>query len=138
MNFRPLSSPQQNATGLNRPITPLLDAQIFRRFLALVWDNVVRDLGALAEVAQSSPFDGRYMDEHVLSATVRLDKPITLGRVEPLNGPARHARTPFLTGRPLEPRTAGPASGIISMLLRARPIAARGLLPGHPTAVYRC
>jgi hypothetical protein len=43
--------------------------QIFRRFLALVRDYVIRDLVAFAEVIQTSLLDSRDMDEYVLAAT---------------------------------------------------------------------
>jgi hypothetical protein len=36
------------------------------------------------------------MDEHVLAASVGLNKPITLCRVEPLHGTYRHVRSPQL------------------------------------------
>src|SRR5215472_4177190 len=40
------------------------------------------------------------MDEHVLVAAVRLDKPITLGRVEPFDGTLGHRLSPALAHDP--------------------------------------
>jgi len=77
-----------------------LHPEIFRRFPALVRDNVERDLCALAQVTQPSLLDGRDVNEHVLAATaVRLDEPVTLRRIEPLHCSARHVRTPLFETR---------------------------------------
>src|SRR6516225_2940049 len=68
----------------------LAEPQIFRGRLSLVWDFVVADLGPLRERGETSLLHRRDMDEHVLSAAVRRDKPVTLGRVEPLHRTHRH------------------------------------------------
>jgi hypothetical protein len=80
---------------VHQPPSISLYLQVFRALLAAVWHDVERHLGTLAQVAQASLLDGRDMDEHVLGATVRLDEPVTLGRVKPLHGSCRHVRTPF-------------------------------------------
>src|SRR6202166_4265610 len=70
--------------------------QIFRGFLALVRDNVERDLGALDQRTEARLLHRRDMDEHVLAATtVRRNEPVTFLAVKPLHGSTRHAALPF-------------------------------------------
>src|ERR1700730_9096081 len=66
------------------------DLQIFGRFLATVRDDVETHLRAFRQAGVASLLDRGDMDEHVFAAGVRLDKPVTLGRVEPLHCPHRH------------------------------------------------
>jgi hypothetical protein len=56
-------------------LTMLSDPEIFCRFLAAVSNNLVAHLGALIEVAEPSLLDSRDVDEYVLAAGVRLNKP---------------------------------------------------------------
>jgi hypothetical protein len=75
---------------------PSLHLQIFRTLFALVWNDVVGDLVALAEVVQAGLLNGRNMDEHILTATaIRRDETIPLSRVEPLHSTCRHVHSPF-------------------------------------------
>jgi hypothetical protein len=75
-----------------------LNPEIFRALFALVRDDVVRDLGAFAQV-EASLLDRRDMDEHVPpAAAVRRDEPVTLGRIKPLYSPAWHVRLHFQSG----------------------------------------
>jgi len=49
---------------------------------------------AFIERAQSSALDRGDVDEHVFAASLRLDKSIALGWIEPLHGAARHFDLP--------------------------------------------
>src|SRR5664279_4340594 len=64
------------------------------------------------------------MDEHVLIADGRLDEPITLGRVEPLDGTLRHRLSPALDIKKTRPRysraTPQAASGSLLNFLVAK------------------
>jgi hypothetical protein len=81
--------------AVNRP-PPSRHPQIFRRFLALVRDNVERDLGALDQRTEACFLHRRDMDEHVLAATtVRRNEPLTFLAVKPLHSSTRHAAPPF-------------------------------------------
>ena len=42
--------------------------------------------------SKASPLDGADMDEYVSGAILRLDEPVTLGRVEPLDSTCSHYR----------------------------------------------
>jgi hypothetical protein len=75
---------------------PLANPQISGRLLAAIADDVVGDLGTLAQVVQPGLLKSRDMDEHVLAATaVRLNETITFIRVKPLHSTCRHVRTPL-------------------------------------------
>src|ERR1019366_1633765 len=94
------SSSEKNPAGVSRqsamsPNSISADAQILRRFLALVRDDIERDLVALSQVAQARFLDRRDMDEHVLPAVVRLNEAVALRCVEPLYCTARHVRSPW-------------------------------------------
>src|SRR3974390_2170284 len=80
----------QSEAEARRITQRLAEPQIFRGRLSLVRDFVVADLGPLRERGETSLLHRRDMDEHVLSAAVRRDKPETLGRVEPLHRTHRH------------------------------------------------
>ena len=79
----------------NAGVSCLADPQVFGRRLALVWYFIVADFGALVEAAEACSFDGRNVDEDVLSAVIRLDKSIALRRVEPLYCTHRHVKSPI-------------------------------------------
>ena len=60
----------------------LTDLQIVRRFLTAITDNLIFDRLTFIERAKAGTFDSGDMDEHVSAAVLRLNEPITLGRVE--------------------------------------------------------
>src|SRR5271157_5983944 len=62
------------------------------RGLSLLWVAlfVKRYLLPFIQAAQTSTLDGAYVNENVGATTVRLNKPETLCRVEPLHGAVRH------------------------------------------------
>src|ERR1019366_686886 len=62
------------------------------RGLSLLWVAlfVKRHLLSFIQAAQTSTLDGAYVNENVGATTVRLNKPETLCRVEPLHGAVRH------------------------------------------------
>jgi hypothetical protein len=66
--------------------------QISRRFLAAlaVVLKLEADLLTFLKVVHSSPLNCGYVDENVLAASVRLNEPESLGRVEPLNSARCH------------------------------------------------
>jgi len=70
--------------------------QIFCRHLAAAFLLFVTDLSALVEGTQASPFHRRDVHENILAAAVRLDKSISLSRIEPLHSTYRHVLLPFL------------------------------------------
>jgi hypothetical protein len=56
----------------------------------------VLDLLTLVEGRQTGPLNRRNMDENVLAAALRLNEPVTFGRVEPLHDTGRHrSLSPF-------------------------------------------
>jgi hypothetical protein len=73
-----------------------LGAQVVGRHLAraLVLDELVRDLLTIAEVAHASALDGADVDEHVLTAIIRLNEAETLGPVEPFHCATGHNQIP--------------------------------------------
>src|SRR5438067_10868614 len=84
----------------------LADLEIFRGCLAAVFYEVVLDVLVFVEGGESGALDCRDMDEHVLLSDGRLDEPITLGRVEPLDGAFvhRHRLAPGLDEKKTRPR----------------------------------
>jgi hypothetical protein len=76
--------------GLRRQGSPSTHPQVFRRDLAPVFCLFVADLGALVERAQASALDGRDVHEHIFAAVLRLNEPVSLGRVEPFHSTDRH------------------------------------------------
>src|SRR6476646_828540 len=88
LGARPSSAQRQR-----EPAAASLQPQIFRRFLAAARDYVEGDLVAFPQV-NAGALDGRNMDENVLATAVRRDKPVTLGRVEPLHSTTRHVALP--------------------------------------------
>src|ERR1700692_3544791 len=81
-----------------RPTCGSLHLEVLRRGLPLVCNLFVLDLLALVEGRQTGPLYRRDMDENVLAAALRLNEPITFGRVEPLHDTGRHRTlSPFWT-----------------------------------------
>src|ERR1041385_8000375 len=82
-----------------RPATShakLSHLEIFRRFLAAICDDLVLNVLAFVEGAQSGALDGRDVNEHILATALRLDKAIALGRVKPLHSACSHYQSPSL------------------------------------------
>src|ERR1700674_627049 len=61
-----------------------------RRLAAVGGHHVVADLLSLGERRQAGLLHGAYVDEHVLAAVGRLEKAVTLLRVEPFHGTRGH------------------------------------------------
>src|SRR4051812_5045642 len=68
----------------------LSDLEVLGRGLAAVGDFLVFHRLPLIERRKPGPLDRRNMNEHVLSASRRLDESKTLGRVKPLHGTFSH------------------------------------------------
>ena len=64
------------------------------RLALLAAFHLVAELLALVQIANSRPFDGRNVHEHILRAIVGLDEAVTLLGVEPLYGSSSHCK-PF-------------------------------------------
>jgi hypothetical protein len=91
---RPHSTPLTiEATGVKSALNP----EILCRCFAFVRDFVVFDNLPLIETAETGLLDSRYMDKHIFSAILRLNKSVPFLRIEPLHGAARHSRSPLLT-----------------------------------------
>ena len=67
-----------------------LELEIFCRRLPAITYNFELDLLALIERGETRTLDSRYMDKHVLPATLRLDEPVAFGRIKPLHCSGRH------------------------------------------------
>lgn len=77
-----------------------LDLEILsRRFTVTARYELVIDDLSLRKTLQAGPLDRRDMDENVLRTIVRLDKPKTLSRVEPLYSASSHTYLLCLSGR---------------------------------------
>src|SRR5262252_3203495 len=72
----------------------LLNLEIHRRCFPAVLFDLKLDLLPFIERAQSSALDRGDVNEHVFAASLRLDKSIALGWIEPLHGAARHFDLP--------------------------------------------
>src|SRR5215471_16380806 len=72
------------------------DLQVFRGGFAAIFHEVILHDLIFIEGGEPGTLDGGDMDEYVLIAAVRLDEPITLGRVEPFDGTLRHRLSPDL------------------------------------------
>jgi len=71
--------------------------------------NLESDTLAFTQLTQTGALDGTDMDENVLTAAFRLDKSVTLLRVEPFDGSVAHGGHSFAES-PFEPRKEhGPA-----------------------------
>ena len=60
------------------------DFEVLRRFLAAIADDFVLNRLPLIKSAQAGPLDCGNMDKDVLAAALRLNKAVSLGRVESL------------------------------------------------------
>src|SRR5690349_24947714 len=71
-------------------------AQIVGRRLArtAICHDLVADLLAFTQSSKSGAFDSTDVNEHVVTAVIRLDKAITFGRVKPLYGSHAHGIVP--------------------------------------------
>src|SRR4051812_6357997 len=78
--------------------------EVFRRAFSAIFHEVVFDHLILVEGGESGTLDRGDMDEHVLVSLHRLDEPITLGRVEPLDGAFLHRLSPSLDIKKTRPR----------------------------------
>src|SRR5262249_34192498 len=72
-----------------------LDLEIHGRCFSAVLLDLILDVLPFVERVQSSALDCGDVDEDVLAATLRLNKSIALGRIEPLHRAARHCRSPI-------------------------------------------
>ena len=87
-DYEPAQSRWRKNDGLAYP-------QIFCRFLTAILDNIEGYLRALGQRTEARPFHRRDMDEYVFASTaVWLNKPVALGRIEPLHCSARHVVLP--------------------------------------------
>src|SRR5215467_8732727 len=84
--YRITRSPETRGRSLN--------LEIHRGCFPAVLFDLILDLLPFIERAQSSALNRGDMDEHVFAASLRLDKSIALGRIEPLHGAARHFDLP--------------------------------------------
>src|SRR5260221_8571239 len=69
-----------------------LNLEVLGRGLAAVGDLFVLDALSFVECRKPSFLNCRNMNENVLAAVRGLDKPVTLGRVEPLHRTFSHSR----------------------------------------------
>src|SRR5215472_13304691 len=72
----------------------LLNLEIHRRGFPSVLFDLILEVLPFIERAQSSALDRRDVDEYVFAACLRLNKSVTLRRIEPLHGAARHFDLP--------------------------------------------
>src|SRR5450759_3417307 len=86
-----------------RPLV-LRDLQVFCGALAAIFHKVIFHNLIFVEGAEPGALDRRDMDEHVLISGHRLDEPITLCRVEPLDGAFLHRLSPGLDVKKTRPR----------------------------------
>src|SRR5215471_5195110 len=70
--------------------------EIFRGSSAAVGDQFIFDHLSLVESAETGTLHRRDVNEHVLVAGLGPDEPVTLRRVEPLDGAFLHRRSPGL------------------------------------------
>ena len=91
---------------LSSAIDDYLTLRFFRGFLPAVGNNLILNVLAFVERAQARPFHGRDMHEHIFAAALRLDKAITLGRVEPLYSASSHISLQVVSRSP-KPTNAG-------------------------------
>src|ERR1700721_1184149 len=72
------------------------DLQVARRRAsgALVSDDLIGDLLALVEFAETRALNGADMDKHVLAAVIRLDEAKAFRCVEPFDGSRTHRCSP--------------------------------------------
>ena len=72
----------------------LLNLEMHRRCFTAVLFDLILEVLPFIERAQSSALDRRDVDEYVFAACLRLNKSVTLRRIEPLHGAARHFDLP--------------------------------------------
>jgi hypothetical protein len=65
-----------------------LNLEIFCRCFSLVGDFLIFDNLPFIEAAETGFLDGRDMDKHIFSTTLRLNKSIPFLGIEPLHGAA--------------------------------------------------
>src|SRR4030088_1874661 len=82
----------------------LRDLQIFRGALAAIFHKVIFNHLVFIEGTEPGALDRGDMDEHVLIAGHRLDEPLTLCRVEPLDGAFLHRLSPGLDVKKTPPQ----------------------------------
>src|SRR4051812_16214050 len=104
-NKNPRQSRGQRHDPSRRPREKSGDLLVLRGCFAAVLHEVVFNHLVFIEGGESGALDGGDVDEDVLVTAVRLDEPISLGRVEPFDGALlRHPQSPPLdtkTTRPL-------------------------------------
>jgi hypothetical protein len=61
---------------------------------SIVASDFEAELLSLVQITQASAFDSRNVDEHVLTAIVRLDKAEAFSGIEPFNGAGGHENPP--------------------------------------------
>src|SRR5205807_9649809 len=66
------------------------DLEVFGGRLAAIGDKLVLDHLTFVERGQARTLDGGYVDEYILLAGLRPDEPVTLRRIEPLDGALLH------------------------------------------------
>jgi hypothetical protein len=72
-----------------------LNLEVFGRLASPIADDLVFDLLAFAQRAQSGSLNGGNVHEYVLAASAgRLNEPISFGRIEPLHGACSHVTSP--------------------------------------------
>ena len=94
---RAIKNPRTRDRGLRKPDHAGLGSrnfEIFRRSSSAVRNEFVFHRLALVKCAQAGAFDGRDVNEHILVAGGRLDEPVALGRIEPLDGAFLHRLSP--------------------------------------------
>src|SRR4051812_38091518 len=67
-----------------------IDCALFA--LPLINFHVIRDFLSLIQTPQPGAFHGADVNKYIASTSVRLNKPVTLVRVEPLHRSRRHVR----------------------------------------------
>src|SRR5262249_5934631 len=87
---QPTASPSRSSENRGR----LLNLEIHRRCFPAVLFDLILEVLPLVERAQSSALDRGDVDEYVFAARLRLNKSVTLRRIEPLHGAARHFDLP--------------------------------------------
>jgi len=70
------------------------DLEIHRRCFPAVLFDLILDVLPFIERAPSSALDRGDVDEYVFAACLRLNKSVTLRRIEPLHGAVRHFDLP--------------------------------------------
>ena len=69
----------------------LFSLKLLCRFPAAIGNDLILNVLAFIERAQPGPLNRGDVHEHILAAALRLDKAVTLGRVEPLHSACSHS-----------------------------------------------